>query len=218
MSIDPKALEAAREIVDRSKLAQDYVWMRDAVIVARALLAGEGNSVAAGAGPFALLPCPFCGGTASPSIGKNADGTEWPYIECETLGCGAMAEPDAWNRRAGKDNVGEKAGLTQAARIDASPSSSPSPAVRDAPLSADIAQDAARYRYLREHCSYHYGMDVVEPSPAEWGIQWQFQQTKPGEQYETIGSLIDREIEQVAELADEDDDLSPLSLPEGGKP
>jgi hypothetical protein len=55
--------------------------------------------------------------------------------------------------------------------------------------------DAERYRYLREHCSYHYGMNVVEPSPAEWGIEWHHQQSKPGEQHETLDSLLDAAIE-----------------------
>jgi len=44
-----------------------------------------------------LKPCPFCGGEASRSTGKTNDGKDWPYIECED--CGAMAEPEDWNRR-----------------------------------------------------------------------------------------------------------------------
>lgn len=46
-----------------------------------------------------LLPCPFCGGEAEWSLGKHGDGTPWPYIECVSLGCGAIAEPDVWNTR-----------------------------------------------------------------------------------------------------------------------
>lgn len=46
-----------------------------------------------------LEPCPFCGSAEiSQSLGKHGDGKDWPYIECE--GCGAITEPDVWNRRA----------------------------------------------------------------------------------------------------------------------
>lgn len=45
-----------------------------------------------------LKPCPFCGGDASQSVGSLADGTPWPYIECED--CAASAEPNIWNTRA----------------------------------------------------------------------------------------------------------------------
>jgi hypothetical protein len=66
-------------------------------------------------------------------------------------------------------------------------------------LSAALAEkeegrDALRFRYLIEHCSYHYGMSMAEPSPAEWGIAWSYQQISPGEQFETIESLIDAEM------------------------
>jgi hypothetical protein len=46
-----------------------------------------------------LMPCPFCGGKAELSVGKNKDGTPWNYVQCTTYGCGAIAEPDAWNER-----------------------------------------------------------------------------------------------------------------------
>ena len=46
-----------------------------------------------------LLPCPFCGGEAERSEGKTGDGKPWPYIRCCNYGCGAMAEPEAWNSR-----------------------------------------------------------------------------------------------------------------------
>ena len=45
------------------------------------------------------LPCPFCGSDqVSKSIGKNGDGTPWPYVECES--CAAMTEIGQWNERA----------------------------------------------------------------------------------------------------------------------
>jgi Lar family restriction alleviation protein len=59
-----------------------------------------------------LLPCPFCGGEASFSLGQTGDGKDWHYIECETCEAagprvqyaehgidlrGALAE--AWNVR-----------------------------------------------------------------------------------------------------------------------
>lgn len=47
-----------------------------------------------------LLPCPFCGGEAALSTGKYGDGSPWHYVECGTLDCGAIAEPDVWNTRA----------------------------------------------------------------------------------------------------------------------
>lgn len=106
----------------------------------------EDNSSAAGAGPFALLPCPFCGDDAY--VGGNEE-TKF-FVGCNGCYCNVgeaydrSAMPEhmfmsaeeavaAWNRRAGKDAAGDKAGITQAARSDARPSSSPSPAVRDAP-------------------------------------------------------------------------------------
>lgn len=47
-----------------------------------------------------LLACPFCGSIhISKSNGEKADGTPWPYIECDD--CGASTEPDVWNRRRG---------------------------------------------------------------------------------------------------------------------
>lgn len=48
-----------------------------------------------------LLPCPFCGGKAESSFGKNADSTVWRYIECTK--CGASAEPNKWNERKCKE-------------------------------------------------------------------------------------------------------------------
>ena len=71
---------------------------------------------------------------------------------------------------------------------------------------ASIEADARRFEYLLDHHSYHYGMSIAEPSPAEWGIQWQFQQTKPGEQYLSIRDLIDRDIEWRAAQDREDDE------------
>ena len=53
-----------------------------------------------------LEPCPFCGGEASISYGKQGDGTPWPYIECGD--CSAMVGGSddteagaiiAWNTR-----------------------------------------------------------------------------------------------------------------------
>ena len=67
---------------------------------------------------------------------------------------------------------------------------------------ADVAErlkDAERFQYLLDHHAYHYAMTVVEPSPAEWGIEWQYQQTKPGEERLSFRDLIDRDIQWRAE-------------------
>ncbi len=46
-----------------------------------------------------LLPCPFCGSDlVSRSIGRNGDGSDYHYVECEK--CAATAEPEKWNARA----------------------------------------------------------------------------------------------------------------------
>jgi Lar family restriction alleviation protein len=62
-----------------------------------------------------LKPCPFCGGEADFSLGKKGDGSDWHYVECTELGCGAVGHNptyadqnlqirkvliDAWNTRA----------------------------------------------------------------------------------------------------------------------
>lgn len=44
-----------------------------------------------------LKPCPFCGGEASESEGRNEDGKPWLYVEC--IDCAAMADVDVWNKR-----------------------------------------------------------------------------------------------------------------------
>ena len=45
-----------------------------------------------------LLACPFCGSAeVSHSVGSKGDGSEWPYVECES--CASATEPDVWNRR-----------------------------------------------------------------------------------------------------------------------
>jgi len=49
-------------------------------------------------GDVKLEPCPFCGSdNISRSKGTRAHGEPWPYVECED--CGALSEPDVWNRR-----------------------------------------------------------------------------------------------------------------------
>lgn len=58
--------------------------------------------------------------------------------------------------------------------------------------------DAARFRYLLEHHSYSYSMEVVEPSPAEKGIEWHWQQSKPGEQLLSFEDLLDADIARAA--------------------
>ncbi len=64
---------------------------------------------------------------------------------------------------------------------------------------ARLKADAMRYRYLREHCSDHYPM--THEQPAEWSIQWGFQQVNPTQAYGTFDGWIDADI---ARLDDED--------------
>lgn len=35
-------------------------------------------------------------------MGKNGDGSPWPYVECTGLDCGAIANPEMWNERAAR--------------------------------------------------------------------------------------------------------------------
>jgi hypothetical protein len=139
---DPKAMEAARRIEATRYVGSQFA--SDARIVARALLAWEGNSVAAGAAP------------GPPSAETKLREALKPFAEFASR-FGAFARDDDWVltrnpsnkgnltmgdvRRAraayaGKDASGEKAGLTQASDSLARPSSSPSPAVRDAPANS----------------------------------------------------------------------------------
>lgn len=62
-----------------------------------------------------------------------------------------------------------------------------------------LKADALRYRYLRERRSDHHPM--THEQPAEWSIQWEFQQHTPAERFGTIDGWIDRDIERL----DEDD-------------
>ncbi|SDQ98325.1 hypothetical protein SAMN05519103_00303 [Rhizobiales bacterium GAS113] len=89
------------------------------------------------------------------------------------------------------------------------------PASPAAPSPDEVEQlraDAARYRYLRDHCAASYGMSYDPPSPAEHTIQWQWQQSRPGEACATIDDLIDEDIAQQAEFDAEDDEPSPAPL------
>ena len=53
-----------------------------------------------------LLPCPFCGGEAMPTL-TAAGGIEWGHVECVERDCGAVGPTPpttaeaiaAWNRR-----------------------------------------------------------------------------------------------------------------------
>lgn len=60
-------------------------------------------------------------------------------------------------------------------------------------LVESAAKDAARYQYLRDHCSSHYPM--TQEQPAEWSIGWEFQQSKPHEAYGSFDKWIDADIE-----------------------
>lgn len=69
--------------------------------------------------------------------------------------------------------------------------------IRTAHARADAAEaDAARYRYLKDHCSSHYAMTWEQP--AEWSIGWEFQQCTPAEATGSFDHWIDRDIEAAA--------------------
>lgn len=59
----------------------------------------------------------------------------------------------------------------------------------------EAEHDAMRYRYLREHCCSHYPM--THDQPAEWSIEWGFQQITPDERYGSFDKWIDRDIERL---------------------
>ena len=67
---------------------------------------------------------------------------------------------------------------------------------------AVLAADAARFRYLRDHHYYRYAM--TQEQPMECGIQWEFQQSKPGESTLSLEALIDRDIERAKRAEEED--------------
>ena len=58
-----------------------------------------------------------------------------------------------------------------------------------------LRADAARYQWLRENCSYSYGMQP--DSPAEHGIEYQWQQCA----YEERDQGIDESIDAVIDAA-----------------
>jgi hypothetical protein len=70
-------------------------------------------------------------------------------------------------------------------------------------LVEDAVKDAARYRYLRDHCSSHYPM--THEQPAEWSIGWESQQGKPHEAYGSFDKWIDADI-QANERTHADDE------------
>lgn len=88
-----------------------------------------------------------------------------------------------------------------------------------------LKADAARYRYLRDHCSWHYPM--TQEQPAEWSIDWEFQQSTPDEAYGSFDIWIDRDMadqamddayyDAEADNCDFDEARAALSLSREGK-
>ncbi|MFG1429366.1 hypothetical protein [Roseixanthobacter glucoisosaccharinicivorans] len=81
--------------------------------------------------------------------------------------------------------------------------------IRTAHARADAAEaDAARYRYLKDHCSSHYAMTWEQP--AEWSIGWEFQQRTPAEATGSFDYWIDLDIadrkRREAEIEAEEND------------
>jgi hypothetical protein len=56
-----------------------------------------------------------------------------------------------------------------------------------------LQADSERYRYLRDHCSYHDSMQI--DSPAEHGIQYQWQQATYAERDCTLNETLDAAID-----------------------
>lgn len=73
------------------------------------------------------------------------------------------------------------------------------------------AADARRYRYLRDHCSYH--QDMTWDQPAEWSIGWDFQQCTPAQAYGSFDKWIDADIERrdAEEAQDAEEDARALA-------
>ena len=87
------------------------------------------------------------------------------------------------------------------------------------PQEVPDAADAARYRYLKEHSSYYYAEGYDPPTPREFGIVWEHQDSTPDRP--SMDWLIDQEIEAKRlealedEAAEAEEDASTLSRPEG---
>jgi hypothetical protein len=83
--------------------------------------------------------------------------------------------------------------------------SSPVNAVSEDELAA-LKRDAERYRFLRDARSYYYGESYAEPSPREFGIQWDYQDSTPARP--SFEEVLDADVavwrQRQAELADED--------------
>ena len=71
-------------------------------------------------------------------------------------------------------------------------------AERDAEIER-LRADAARYRWLRDNCSYSYGMQP--DSPAEHGIEYHWQQGSYEERDHGINKTIDAAIEAAIKEA-----------------
>lgn len=56
-------------------------------------------------------------------------------------------------------------------------------------------RDALRYRFLRDHCGSSHPM--TQGQPAEWSIEWGFQQQTPDDAAGAFDALIDRDIERL---------------------
>ena len=85
------------------------------------------------------------------------------------------------------------------------------------PSKSSDAADAARYRYLKERCSYYYSEGYDPPSPREFGIEWHWQDNTPARP--DMDTLIDQEIEEQRALsAADEDEGSELSRPHSQTP
>ena len=73
-----------------------------------------------------------------------------------------------------------------------------------------LRADAARYRYLKEHCSYHAAMTWEQP--AEWSIGWEFQQSTPAEAYGSFDKWIDADIVRAAMVDAKNDEEDRAAL------
>lgn len=66
-------------------------------------------------------------------------------------------------------------------------------------LLGEAQADAARYRHLKEHCSYQYSERYDPPTPREFGIQWEYQDTTPARP--SMDQVIDDDIARKWEEA-----------------
>lgn len=187
-------VEAARDEIDRL-LAEDAEWTEAAGILKTGLLRSEqaASCNVETSNDDRQQPCDDRAGRAPADLGTTGGRSGHDERQRDrTQGRGEVSVfPDevtekGWQR------------ATPSQRLDA------------ATVERDAA-DARRYRYLRDHCSYH--QDMTWDQPAEWSIGWEFQQCTPAQAYGSFDKWIDAYIERrdAEEAQDAEEDARALA-------